>query len=87
MKQAISIRKCFTVIVALLFAVALVFTSQAIASRGALAEDTDYSGWHEALTITNSQFADTGSGDIPTPTNWTGAGIGARPPLPSKAVS
>ena len=79
MKQAISIRKCFTVIVALLFAVALVFTSQAIASRGALAEDTDYSGWHEALTITNSQFADTGSGDIPTPTNWTGAGIGGAP--------
>ena len=79
MKQAISIRKCFTVIVALLIAFALVFTSQAIASRSALAEETDYSGWHEALTITNSQFAETGSGDIPTPTNWTGAAIGNSP--------
>ncbi|GEM_PF-2015976 len=80
MKQATTIRKRFSIIVvAILLAAALLFASGAIHSGKVMAEDADYTGWHETLTINNSQFENTGSGDIPTPSGWAGARIGDAP--------
>lgn len=80
MKQATTIRKRFSIIVvAILLAAALLFASSAFYSGKVFAQDADYTGWHETLTINNSQFENTGSGDIPTPSGWAGARIGDAP--------
>lgn len=76
MKQLSTFRKRVTVIVAVVLAVCLFWVAGAITRiRPAGAETEDYEGWTKTVSISNSQFGDVGSGDIPAPNNWTGASI------------
>lgn len=82
MKQLSTLRKRATVVVAVVLAACLFFVAAAITRiKPAAAETDDYENWTKTVSISNSQFADTGAGDIPAPNNWTGAsvieGIGA----------
>ena len=77
MKQLSSLRKHVAVIVAVVLSACLFFVAgAAVRVKPAGAETTDYDEhWTKSVSISNSQFADVGSGDIPAPNNWTGASL------------
>ena len=69
MKQLSSLRKHVAVIVAVVLSACLFFVAGAVVRvKPAGAETTDYDKrWTKSVSISNSQFADVGSGDIPAP--------------------
>ncbi len=77
MKQLSTLRKHVAVIVAVVLAACFFFVAgAAVRVKPAGAETTEYdANWTKPVSITNSQFSDVGSGDIPAPNNWTGASL------------
>lgn len=73
-----STKKLITVLTALLLAVLLAASMNVLGSPVS-AEETDYTNWHEAVTVANSQFDEVGSETVPLPTDWTGSPIGSAP--------
>ncbi len=76
MNLATSTKKLITTVTAFLVAVILAVALCFSAPKAVAEETINYANWHENVTVTNSQFAETGSETVPLPTGWTNSALG-----------